>query len=130
MRATRPHIPVMSYEAKKGAELFHCFRRLHGEHSFGLWVWLESIRCEPISKEVYFFDGPFKFPRIDDKSFSAKASENCANEDQVSFEFVAEACDIIDVDFEVVYTVEYLFHNFLSNVRRLGNFHWKAIVAI
>ena len=81
---TRMCIPVISYEAKKGAEMFHCLRRLHGKNSFDfLWVWFESIRCEPIvvAKEIYFFDGTFAFSRIDDKCFSAKGSENCANED-------------------------------------------------
>ena len=34
----------------------------------------------------------------------------------MSFEFVAEACNIIDVDFEVVFTVGYLFQ---GNIRTI-----------
>ena len=73
VRATKPHVSVVGDNSKECTKLFHVFGRLYCGNDFDfLWIWFDTTRSEPVSKEVSFFGDPFSFARVDSKTFFSK----------------------------------------------------------
>ena len=103
----------------------------HGVLGFwGFGVWFDASRGEPMAKEVGFLDSPFAFAGIDDRTFGLKARKDCVEKLKMGIPRVAEAGNVVDVDFDVGDVFENFFHDFLSDVGGLTNAHGKAIVSV
>ena len=83
-----------------------------------------------MSKEVGLLDGPFTLEWIDSETVVSKSGENLIEQSHVRVKVIAEAGNVVDVDFDVIDGTEDAFHNFLGNVRRLTDVHRKATVMI
>ena len=67
--ATRSHVPVVGDNSKECTKLFHVLGGLHCEDCFDfLWIWFDTARSEPVSKEICFLNVPFTFGRVDDNA--------------------------------------------------------------
>ena len=83
-----------------------------------------------MAKEICFGYGKFTFTRVDDETLSLKSRKDLSKKVQMRLKIVAETSNVVDVYFDIVDVAKDLFHDFLRDVGRLRDTHWKAIVAI
>ena len=83
-----------------------------------------------MTKEVGFLYTPFALARVDGETSGLKTFEDLVEELEVFVEGLAEARNVVDVNFDVLDGAKDSFHDLLGDVGRLGDAHGETAVAV
>ena len=132
MRTTRPHIPVVSNHAKEGTQLTNILGRLHVKDALNLLAQrLDPRRRKPMAKKVRLLHAKLTLQRVNGETLVLEPLTNLVEDFHMRLPIFGKDTNVINVHLKIVGQIlEDLFHNLLSNVRRLVNTHRKLVITV